>query len=243
MARHGTFIPKARWLQPYAEFRFSVDTDSGNGRNQTIFFDNFVGFYGGVRAQLMSREYLFVYAQGGTSQDLLDNRDDGDWAYDYQAGIYGFKGWGPGTGYETPTLGDSPVSESAGGSTNLFFWRPDWFVDGGADFSYYHRYSSWIGFAQAHQGYRLFQVGPRLAFDGYLVEKMSWDVKGNYFDNFVALGPGARWVWSPCDNAQVVLRADYLFGYYMGRDDEDNRDGASGQFNGVEVGLSVGLKW
>jgi hypothetical protein len=254
VARHGTFVPGARWLQPYVEFRFSVDTDSGGGRRQTIIADNFVGFYGGMRAQVLPSEYLYVYAQGGTEQDLLDNRNDGNWAYDYQAGIYGFKSWGPGMVFHGSAAYDQRFhweqTDSRQGvtrldvvSTNGFFWRRDWFVDASTDFSYYHRYAGWLGYGQAHEGYRVFQIGPTLAFDSYLVEYISWDVRGNYFDNLASVGPGIRWIWRPCPAAEVILRGEYLFGTYLGRDGEDTRGGASSGFNGVNVGLSVGMWW
>ena len=124
-----------------------------------------------------------------------------------------------------------------------FFWRGDWFGDAGADFSYYDRYRSWIGYGQAHEGLRLFQLGPKLACDAYLVENATWDVRGNYFDNFFDLGPGARLVWHPRRNWEVVLRAEWLKGFYFGRDDLNNRGNVSDQYDGVHVGLSVGARW
>lgn len=250
--RHGWFIPEARRLQPYVEHRFGVDTHSDVSGRQSIIADNHVGFYGGLRAQLFESEYLFVYGQGGVDKDLLERREDGDWALDYQAGIYGFKSWGPGTTFR---LGEGNRALS-GGVTNAaaakeagspcgcdFLWRGDWFVDTGADFSYYHRYSSAIGYGQAHEGFRVFQIGPRLAFDAYIVENITWDVRGNYFDNYVDFGPGARFIWTPGPTWQVVLRADWLKGYYFGRDQRDNRGDASSQYDGVQVGLSVGARW
>lgn len=250
--RHGWFIPEARWLQPYVEHRFGVDTRSGIGARQSIVADNHVGFYGGMRAQLLETEYLFIYGQGGIDKDLLDLRQDGDWALDYQAGIYGFKSWGPGTvfhlseGNRVPSGSATNAAAAQEGAEPCgcdFFWRGDWFVDAGADFSYYHRYASWIGYAQAHEGFRVFQIGPRLAFDAYVVENVTWDVRGNYFDNYFDFGPGARFVWAPHSAWEVVLRAEWLQGYYFGRDGRDNRGNASSQYDGVHVGLSVGARW
>ncbi len=108
--RHGFYIQNLRWLQPYAEMRFSADTRSGV-RERSLITDNFVGFYGGVRAQLLPTEYLFVYAQGGVSVDLLERRHHGDWANDYQVGIYGFKSWGPGTILLSRAPGDEISSD------------------------------------------------------------------------------------------------------------------------------------
>ncbi len=248
--RQGAFIPGARWLQPYVEHRFGVDTRSDVGARQSIIADNHVGFYGGMRAQLLEAEYLFVYGQGGVDKDLLDRRQDGDWALDYQAGIYGFKSWGPGTefhsskGSREPSGTNSPAMKEGSSPRGCdFFWRGDWFVDAGADFSYYHRYASWIGYAQAREGFRVFQVGPKLAFDAYVVENLTWDVRGNYFDNYIEFGPGARFVWASRSAWEVVLRAEWLKGYYFGRDGRDNRGDASSQYDGVHVGLSVGARW
>src|SRR5439155_5822789 len=135
--RHGCYISNARWLQPYAEMRFTVDTRSGGaGAQRTIIADNYVGLSLGLRAQPFATEYFFLYAQGGLNTDLLDRRHGGDWAEDYQAGLYGFKSWGPGTvlhtsapGEEIPTTGNIPSVSLEGGkirsSRTNFFWRGD----------------------------------------------------------------------------------------------------------------------
>lgn len=255
-ARHGYYIPEVRWLQPYAEMRFSADTRSGTGQRSTIITDNFIGFYGGMRAQLLPTEYLFIYGQGGVNKDFLDRREDGDWALDYQAGIYGFKSWGPGTVLRTPSqivqtgatvplpqLSAEQARQEHTQLTNDIFWRGDWFIDAGADFSYYHRHASWIGYGQAHQGLRLWQLGAAAAIDAYVVENISWDVRGNFYDNLFEIGPGVRLLWVPRKRWEVVLRTEWLHGFYFGRDDLDNRGGASTTYDNFHVGLSVGLRW
>lgn len=256
--RHGTFIPNARWLQPFQEFRFGVDTRSGVGGQRSVIADNFVGLYDGIRIQPLPAEYFFFYAMGGVNKDLLDQREDGDFALDYQVGLYGFKSWGPGTvlhssttGEAIPTSGTVPsakVDADAAAanepqSTNQFAWRGDWFTDVGADFSYYHRHSSWIGYGQAHEGFRMFQIGPRAAVDAYAVQNISWDIEGNYFDNLFELGPGARLLWVPRQRWEVVLRTEWLKGYYLGRNDAGVRGNAESQYDDFRVGLSVGTRW
>ena len=42
---------------------------------------------------------------------------------------------------------------------------------------------------------------------------------------------------------QVVLRTEWLKGYYFGRDERDNRGNTDSQYDGVNVGLSVGARW
>jgi hypothetical protein len=126
---------------------------------------------------------------------------------------------------------------------DLFFWRGDWFADAGADFSYYHRYSSWIGYGQAHEGFRVFQVGPTLGFDAYVVENLSWDVRGNYFDNLFEIGPGARLLWLPHRGWEVVLRTEWLNGFYLGRGRDAFAVAPRSQYDEVRVGLSVGARW
>jgi predicted Zn-dependent protease len=258
LARHGYFIPHARWLQPYIETRFTVDTRSTAGRERTIIADNFLGFSAGVRAQPFPSEYFFFYISTGINKDLLDLRHHGDWAWDSQGGVYGFKSWGPGTmllstapGEAIPATGNLPATigmpdigaEKEAGSKNWFFWRGDWFVDAGADFSYYQRYSSWIGYGQAHEGFRLFQITPHAAIDAYAVENLSWDVRGNYFDNLAEVGPGVRLLWVPRRHIEVVLRGEYLNGYYLGRDDLHNRGGASEHYDEFRAALTLGLRW
>ena len=243
--REGTYIPHARWLQPYIGAKFTVDTKSGAGSQQTIIADNSVSFVGGLRAQLFPKEYLFLYVEGGINKDLLDKRHGGDWAWDWQAGIYGFKSWGPGVVFKDYATTNAPAdteklscpfSESP-------MWRGDWFVDAGADFSYYHRYDSWLGYGQAHEGFRLVQFGPKMALDAYLVENIAWDVKGNYFDNLFEIGPGARLIWEPRRNWQVALKAEWVEGIYFGRDDLNSRGGAAGSYDDFRVSLSVGASW
>jgi TolA-binding protein len=243
--RQGTFIPEARWLQPYAEHIFGVDTGSSvnRGKRQTIISDNAVGFYGGMRLQPIATEYVFLYGQGGVNKDLLDQREDGDWALDYQAGIYGSKSWGPGIVFYPKAAPPAATGAAPQPAPDGWFWRGDWFADVGANFSYYHRYSSWLGYGQAHEGFRLGQWGKDVAFDGYLVENIGWDVRGNFYDNFADLGPGARMIWRPHPSWQVVLNCEWLQGFYFGRDERGNRNGTDADYNGVHVGLSVGARW
>jgi TolA-binding protein len=252
--RQGAFVPNARWLQPYAELRFGADTRSGTTGDRTIVTDNHLGLYAGVRAQPFVSEYLFAYAQGGGDVDFLDRRHNGDFSYDYQVGIYGFKSWGPGTvllrtppGWVPP--GDRPDSfapETRWADRrweDLYFFRGDWFLDVGADFSYYHRYASWIGYGQAHEGFRLFQFGPRLAFDAYVVENVSWDVEGNYFDNLFEIGPGARFLWVPQKGWEIILRGEWLNGFYFGRGRDAFVTAPESHYDEIHVALSVGLRW
>lgn len=245
--REGTYLPHARWLQPYIGAKFTVDTQSGAGSQQTIIADNSVSFVGGLRAQLLPTEYLFLYVEGGINKDLLDQRQAGDWAWDYQAGIYGFKSWGPGVVFKDYASTNAPAAAESESTKCPFayspLWRGDWFVDAGADFSYYHRYDSWIGYGQMHEGFRLLQFGPKMALDAFLVENVAWDEQGNYFDNLFEIGPGARLIWEPHRNWQVVLKAEWVEGFYFGRDDLNNRGGAAGSYDDFRVSLSVGASW
>jgi tetratricopeptide (TPR) repeat protein len=256
--RHGFYIPGARWIQPYAELRFAADTRSGLGGQRSVIADNHLVFHGGVRAQPFATEYFFFYAQAGIDKDLLDRRSSGSWQYDSQAGLYGFKSWGPGTVLLSAAPGP-PVTTAATVPplTSLeseelpslheqsmnFLWRGDWFLDAGADFSYYHRHRSWIGYGQAHQGLRLFQLGPRTALDAYLVENLSWDVRGNYFDNLFEAGPGARLIIVVRRGWELVARAEWINGFYMGRDSLETRGGAKSTYDDFRAGLSVGARW
>ena len=253
--RHGYFIPFARWLQPYAEFRYTADTRSGRDQRTTV-ADNFVGGYAGARVQPFAGEYLFAYLQAGVNKDLLDRRHGGDPAFDYQGGLYGFKSWGPGTvllslapGEAIKTSGSSfnPAREIAADTKKspdqVLLFRGGWFSDAAADFSYYHRHSSWIGYGQAHEGFRLFQLGPHAGIDAYAVENLSWDIRGNYFDNLGEVGPGARLLWVPKRKWEVIFRAEWLNGFYFGRDELNNRGGAASHYDDFRVGLSVGTRW
>jgi hypothetical protein len=243
--REGTYVPDARWLQPYAGMRFQADTKSGGGPRETIIEDNSISFVGGARAQLFPTEYLFIYGEGGVNLDWLGRRNNGDWAADYQVGTYGFKSWGPGV-----VLKDFSVSTNAAGMTvtnhyslTPVVWRGDWFVDAAADFSYYHRFNSWLGYSQAHEGFRLAQFGSDVGLDAYLVENLDWDAKGNYFDNLFEYGPGGRLLWTPKPSWQVTLRAEWLEGEYLGRDDQHTRGNARASYENLEITLAVGVTW
>lgn len=242
LLREGTYVPHARWLQPYAGLRFGLDTKSGAGDPSTIVQDNSFSFVGGVRAQLFPTEYVFLYAEGGLNKDLLDRRDGGDWAGDYQAGVFGYKSWGPGVTFpdNIPAVATSTNRPPAGCGAA---WRGDWFTDVGADFSYYHRFNSWLGYGQAHEGFRLAQLTRSVAWDAYAVENLAWDAKGNYFDNLGELGPGTRLIWKPRGNWRVVLRVEWVEGFYFGRDDLNSRGTASGDYNDFRAGISVGTSW
>ncbi|HXG46292.1 MAG TPA: tetratricopeptide repeat protein, partial [Methylomirabilota bacterium] len=236
--RHGAFLPGARWAQPYAEFRFGVDTDSEAGPDRTIIQDNFIGAFAGARVQPIASEYFFLYAQAGTSTDLLDRRAGGAWAFDYQVGLYGYKAWGPGM--------NLLAAGGTSGTNTSAWWRAglgDWWADAGADFSWYGRYDSWIGYGQARQGLRLAQVGPRVAFDAYVLEGLSWDVKGNYFDNLIEAGPGLRLVWRPHARWQVVARTEFVGGWYLGRDRPGDRAGTGRTYDDLRLGVAVGTRW
>jgi hypothetical protein len=239
--RTGTYFKDARWLQPYVGFSFTVDTKSGNNPGGTIISDNDVGLYAGIRAQIFKKEYLFVYFQGGGNKDLLGRRHQGYWSGDYQAGIYGYKAYGPGIEWKQVALTNSTSSQDSGSLKPIP--RGDWWVDGGADFSYYHRYASWLGYAQVREGLRLMQFGNRIAVDGYVMENFAWDVKGNYTDNLAEIGPGLRLVYVPCRNCQVVARVEYAHGIYFGRDDTNQRGSLADSYDDVRIGLSLGVSW
>jgi tetratricopeptide (TPR) repeat protein len=243
--RDGTYVPGARWLQPYVGMRFAADTKSGSGPRQTIIQDNSISFVGGARAQLFPTEYLFIYGEGGVNMDWLGVRNNGDWATDYQVGINGFKSYGPGVVLKDLSTTTNAVGQTVTNRCPLtpVIWRGDWFVDGSADFSYYHRFDTWLGYSQAHEGFRLAQFGSNLALDAYLVENLDWDAQGNYFDNLFEYGPGGRILWTPHRNWQVTLRAEWLEGAYLGRDDLHTRGAAAGSYENLEVSLSVGVTW
>jgi TolA-binding protein len=242
--RDGTYVPHARWLQPYVGMRFGIDTKSGNGVQQTIVADDSISFVGGVRAQIFPTEYLFLYVEGGFNKDFLDRRHNGNFAEDYQAGIYGFKSWGPGVVFKGISVTNAPTTDQkAVCPLRQPLIRGDWFVDVGGDFSWYHRYNSWLGYGQAHEGLRMVQFGPSMAFDIYAVENLAWDAKGNYFDNLFEIGPGARLIWEPLSRWQVTLRTEWIEGYYFGRDDLNSRGTAAGSYDDFRVSLSVGATW
>lgn len=241
--RTGTYVPGARWLQPYVSFNYVVDTKSGVGPGLTIISDNSIGVYGGFRVQLFPTEYLFLYVQGGGNQDLLSERSNGDWRGDFMAGIYGYKAWGPGVNWKQLSMTSNADGVEVGSCSVNPVWRGDWWVDAGADFSYYDRFDSWLGYGQVREGLRLMQFGNSVAMDAYVMQNLAWDAKGNYTDNLFEIGPGLRFVWVPCPNWQVVLRTEWAEGYYLGRDDTHQKGTIADSYDDFRAGLSVGVSW
>ena len=241
--RAGTYFDHARWLQPYLGLTFVADTKSGAGARQTIIADNSVGLHAGLRAQLFTTEYLFLYVQGGMNNDLLGRRKNGNWGGDYQAGIYGYKGWGPGIAWKQYEDTTNTVTGEVTSNANKARGRGDWWVDAGADFSYYDRFSKWLGYAQVREGLRLAQLGNNAAVDAYVMQNFAWDVAGNFTDNLAEIGPGVRLVVVPYRNCQVVLRAEWAEGLYFGRDDTNQRGSTASTYGDFRVGLSVGANW
>lgn len=241
--RSGTYVPSARWLQPYVSFQFLADTKSGGGALQTIVADNSVGLYAGLRAQLFTTEYLFLYVQGGGNTDLLGRRNNGNWRGDYQAGIYGYKAWGPGVNWTRLSQTNKVDGGKATCCSLETMWRGDWWVDAGADFSYYDRFERWLGYGQVREGVRILQFGNRMAVDGYVMENIAWDIEGVYTDNLFEAGPGLRMVYTLWRNWQIVLRTEWAEGVYFGRNYNNTKGDTDSTYGDFRAGISMGVNW
>lgn len=234
----GTYIPGARWLQPYASFTYIGDSrSSANGITgvSSIFSQNLAGVKGGLQAQPFTGINVTLYIEGGETKDLLTStRHGGKWFGELQTGIRGYDSWGPGAVLEVPAKSAEPDS---------LILRLDWFTEFGGDFSYYSRIPNEIAYLQSKQGLRLLQFGNIGAWDVFVVENGSLDVLGSYYDNYGEVGPGTRLIFQPESGLTISVEADYISGAYMGRDDMNIRGGRNTYYDDVRVTAGVSLHW
>jgi len=258
--REGTFIPGARWIEPFVQADFSLDstnTSGGSGEGiPTIYNENLAGFHAGARIRPFYNQSFVLYVLGGVQKDLRGTEQhDGNWFAEIIAGLNGYWAWGPGREWTTLDLetvspgGLSTLpSKSQTSRWSLNNWSPvrlrfDWFVEAGGDAAYYSRLPDCLAYGQSRQGARIMQFGKAAAVDIYGLENLTMDTKGNYYDNYFEAGPGMRFVTAPVGAAVLTTSVDYVLGTYLGRNSNNTRGDTAANYSDFRLTVSLSLRW
>ena len=255
--REGAFVPGARWVEPFVQADFSMDTGSKVGEGiTTIYNENLAGFHAGARVRPFPSQTFVLYAMGGLQKDLLGTqKQQGKWFAEMIAGVNGYWSWGPGS-CEAQLSADAQIpgggvakrprripSQWSLQPSGPVLPRFAWFVEAGGDAAYYTRLTDFLAYLQSRQGVRLLQCGRMLSVDSYVVENLTFDSAGNYFDNFVEAGPGLRFISAPIPAATISTNVEYLGGAYLGRNSGNTRGNTAPTYSDFRVTVSLGLRW
>jgi tetratricopeptide (TPR) repeat protein len=249
--RQGTFMPGARWLQPFAGFQFLVDSRSERtavGGLSSIFSENLAAIHTGIRAVPFRNENFQIYATGGFQKDLLAAVNEGEWFPDFRVGVSGYQGWGPGL-VLADVLSRVNEAERARLATRQdviwgpWIWRTDWLTEFGGDFSWYERLDNAIGYAQGREGVRFAQFGNAGGLDAYVLQNLSFDSNGNFFDNLGEIGLGTRTVMTPFFGWTISGRVEWIEGFYFGRNEIGGRGDRDTEYEEIRVGIAISTIW
>lgn len=259
--RQGTWVPGARWIEPFVQADFSIDSTNNEGGAgseglATIYNENLAGFHAGVRIRPFAERSLTLYAMGGLQKDIRGTEQhDGGWFTELIAGANAFHAWGPGREWQVEELeaaapgGLEPLENSAPATAwSAAPWTParlclDWFVEAGGDGAYYTRLPNFLLYLQSRQGLRLVRFGKAAAIDAYAFQNLTLDGRGNYYDNTVEVGPGIRMVTSPVRAAILSAGVDYVGGAYLGRNRDDTRGDLPAAYQDFRVTVSLSIRW
>jgi Flp pilus assembly protein TadD len=255
--RQGSYVPGARWIEPFVQADFSLDSDPYGGGVEglsTIYNENLAGFHAGARIRPFATQSLTLYGLGGIQKDLRGTEQHhGEWFWELIVGVNGFWAWGPGKEWafvdiQAATPGGLPVLPRSVANWKPNTWGPvrfrlDWFLEAGGDAAYYTRLTDGIAYGQSRQGLRLVQFGKAAAFDAYALENLTIDTTGNYYDNYFEFGPGMRLVTAPVGAAIFTTSVEYLLGAYLGRDSGDTRGDIDPTYSDFRITASLSLRW
>jgi hypothetical protein len=255
--RQGTFVPGARWIEPFVQADFSLDSDPYGGGQEglaTIYNENLAGFHAGARVRPFPEQAFTLYVLGGIQKDLRGTEERrGAWFWEVIAGVNGFWSWGPGRRWvsedlQTALPGGLPVLPRSALQWKPTAWGPvglgwDWFLEAGGDAAYYSRLADCIGYGQARQGFRLVRFGQAAALDAYALQNLTMDTEGSYYDNFFEAGPGLRFVTAPVGAAVFTTSVDYVVGTYLGRNAGDTRGDLASTYSDFRITASFSLRW
>jgi len=255
--RQGTFVPGARWIEPFVQADFSLDSDPYGGGQEglaTIYNENLAGFHAGARIRPFPEQAFTLYILGGIQKDLRGTEERrGAWFWEIITGVNGFWAWGPGRRWvsedlQTALPGGLPVLPRSALEWTPAPWGPvglglDWFVEVGGDAAYYSRLSDCIGYGQARQGFRIVRFGRAGAIDAYALQNLTMDTVGNYYDNFFEAGPGLRFATAPIGAAVFTTSVDYVLGTYLGRNAGDTRGDLAATYSDFRITASFSLRW
>lgn len=238
--RQGIFIPGARWIQPFLQLDFTLDTRTGQiaGVPQ-VFANNLAGGHAGVRIRLIPGESLWLYGLAGIQKDLKDTtRYNGQWFFDWRTGIRGYKGFGPGLLFLDPSW-YFKTPEGRWDTTS----RLAWFAEGGADAAWYSLYENLIAYGQLREGFRVLETGGWMGWDVYALQQGSADSEGLYYNNFVEAGLGLRLITKLLPMTSLITRVEYVGGAYFGVDNQNSRGSLPSAYDDFRITLSLWAEW
>ncbi len=255
--REGTFVPGARWIEPFIQGDFSLDSSSSAGQGiSTIYNENLAGFHAGVRVRPFAAQSFVLYVLGGVQKDLRGTtQHHAKWFSELIAGVNGYWAWGPGKEWaasdleaESPGGMGSPSESQVSRAWSPRGWVPvrgrfDWFVEAGGDAAYYTRLPDGIAYLQSRQGIRFLQCGKAAALDAYGLQNLTMDTRGNYYDNYFEAGPGVRLITAPIGAAVFTTSVDYLLGSYLGRNYANTRGDTASTYSDFRITAALSLRW
>lgn len=254
--REGTFVPGARWIEPFVQGDFSLDsTATGSQGISSIYNENLAGFHAGVRVRPFPTQSFVLYALGGVQKDLRGTeKHHAKWFSELITGVNGYWAWGPGKEWTASDLKTTPpgglpqlnpklYSPWSLNSCSPLRFRSDWFVEAGGDAAYYTRLTDGIAYLQSRQGFRVLQLGKAAAIDGYTLQNLTMDTTGNYYDNYFEGGPGARLITTPIGAAVFTTSVDYVLGSYLGRNADNTRGNTGANYSDFRLTMSLSLRW
>ena len=238
--REGTFVPGARWIQPFVQLDFTLDTKSGevDGVSQ-VYANNLAGAHAGVRVRLIPRQEVWLYGLVGIQKDLrYTTRFQGAWFPDARVGVRGFKGIGPGLYF----LSQSTFFDPSGPR-----WAPrprlGWFAEGGWDAAWYSLYQNIIGYGQLREGVRVLETGGWLGVDVYALQQGTLDSLGLYYNNFVEVGGGLRLTARLRRSTSLITRLEYVGGSYLGIANDNSRGTLPAAYEDIRLTISLWSDW
>lgn len=238
--REGTFVPGARWIQPFAQLDFTLDTKSGEtGGVSQVYANNLAGAHAGVRLHLVPNQAVWAYALVGIQKDLRGTtRYDGEWFLDWRVGARGYKGFGPGLLFLQNSWFTQP-------DLAHWQWRPRmaWFAEGGADGAWYSLYENFIAYGQLREGFRVLEASGWLGLDIYALQQGTGDSLGLYYNNFGELGAGLRATARLGRRTSLITRLEYIGGAYMGRDTDNSQGTLPGSYQDIRLTISLWSEW
>jgi hypothetical protein len=239
--REGTFVPGARWLQPFVQLDFTLDTNSGSGINGVpqVYANNLAGGHLGLRARLIPNENIWAYGLVGVQKDLRDTtRYNGDWFLDWRVGLRGYKGIGPGLTFLSNNWYTKPPAKK-------WDWQPRaaWFVEGGGDAAYWSLYENFIAYGSLREGVRFLETGGWLAFDLYALQQGTTDSLGLYYNNFGEIGGGLRATARIGRRTTFVTRVEGIGGAYSGINNDNSRGTLPSTYEDLRVIFSLWWEW
>lgn len=190
----------------YLGHRLTRDTRSEGGELPQIFSDNVALFGPGIRIQPPGW-HLSFRAEVNVAVNLVRTPGRPNSESDFRAILAYYRRW---DGNWVGPLGGVTLGQISGERL---------FTDVDVSVGYYSRFDdNVIGYLQLREGLRLAEVGPS-TLAGYWRLNLAKDTNKDFFNNLAEVGVGAD--LHPFRGSGVILRGEYLRGFYFGIEGPD----------------------